>query len=180
MAMTRAIPLSFSAFLAVAVSLGPVACDSLTAPPEPITMDTTTAATAAATASAAPKASASAAPTAPTPPPNPNAKITSTDLVVGKGAEAKVGDTVSVHYTGTLNDGTKFDSSKDRNQPFTFTIGRGMVIKGWDQGVPGMKVGGKRKLVIPPELAYGPRAMGKIPANSTLNFEIELLDIKKQ
>jgi hypothetical protein len=103
-----------------------------------------------------------------------------TDLKVGTGAEAKTGDTVKVHYTGTLTDGTKFDSSLDRNEPFEFTLGKHMVIDGWDQGVPGMKVGGKRKLVIPGDMAYGP--MGhppKIPPNATLVFEIELLDVKK-
>jgi FKBP-type peptidyl-prolyl cis-trans isomerase len=101
------------------------------------------------------------------------------DLKVGDGAEAKKGDTVSVHYTGTLKDGTKFDSSLDRGQPFSFTLGAGMVIKGWDEGVAGMKVGGKRKLIIPAELAYGNQAKGKIPANSELTFEVELLKVGK-
>jgi FKBP-type peptidyl-prolyl cis-trans isomerase len=101
------------------------------------------------------------------------------DLVVGTGAEAKVGDTVSAHYTGTLEDGTKFDSSLDRNQPFEFTIGAGQVIKGWDEGVVGMKVGGTRKLTIPPDLAYGDQGAGSIiPPNATLIFEIQLLEIK--
>jgi peptidylprolyl isomerase len=101
------------------------------------------------------------------------------DVVVGTGAEAVVGKSVTVHYTGTLQDGTKFDSSVDRNQPFTFTLGAGEVIPGWDEGVAGMKVGGKRKLVIPPELAYG--AQGRppvIPPNATLNFDVELLEVK--
>ncbi len=101
-----------------------------------------------------------------------------TDEVVGTGAEAVAGKHVTVNYLGTLTDGTKFDSSYDRNQPFDFDLGAGQVIKGWDQGVAGMKVGGKRKLVIPPELGYGSQAAGSIPPNSTLVFEVELLDVK--
>jgi len=100
------------------------------------------------------------------------------DEVVGTGAEAKPGDRVSVHYTGWLTDGTKFDSSKDRGTPFAFSLGAGEVIQGWDQGVAGMKVGGKRKLTIPSELGYGARgAGGVIPPNATLIFDVELLDI---
>lgn len=100
------------------------------------------------------------------------------DQVVGTGAEAGSGNTVTVHYTGWLTDGTKFDSSVDRNQPFRFLLGVGQVIAGWDQGVPGMKVGGKRKLTIPPELGYGARgAGGVIPPNATLVFEVELLGV---
>ncbi len=100
-----------------------------------------------------------------------------TDVVVGTGPEARSGQTVAVHYTGTLADGTKFDSSKDRGQPFSFTLGTGQVIKGWDQGIVGMKVGGTRTLVIPPALGYGDRGTGPIPPNATLNFEVELLAI---
>jgi FKBP-type peptidyl-prolyl cis-trans isomerase len=99
------------------------------------------------------------------------------DLVVGTGATAAVGDTVTVHYVGTFTNGTKFDSSYDRNQPYPFRIGAGQVIAGWDQGVPGMKVGGKRRLTIPPDLAYGSQGRGAIPPNATLVFEIDLLSI---
>ena len=102
------------------------------------------------------------------------------DHVVGTGDIPGQGDVVVAHYTGTLLDGSKFDSSVDRGKPFEFPLGMGRVIKGWDEGFSTMKVGGKRKLVIPSELGYGSRAMGdKIPANSTLVFEVELLDIKK-
>jgi peptidylprolyl isomerase/FKBP-type peptidyl-prolyl cis-trans isomerase FkpA len=101
------------------------------------------------------------------------------DTKVGDGAEAKAGQRVSVHYVGTLTDGKKFDSSRDRGQPFKFNLGRGEVIQGWDQGVAGMKVGGQRKLTIPPELGYGSRgAGGVIPPNATLVFEVELLGVE--
>lgn len=102
------------------------------------------------------------------------------DIVVGKGAEAVAGKTVSVHYTGTLKDGgKKFDSSVDRGVPFEFVLGTGQVIKGWDQGVAKMKVGGKRKLTIPPELGYGDHgAGGTIPGGATLVFDVELLAVK--
>jgi FKBP-type peptidyl-prolyl cis-trans isomerase FkpA len=100
------------------------------------------------------------------------------DLVTGSGPEAKAGDLVRVHYTGWLTDNTKFDSSVDRGQPFEFTLGQGGVIKGWDEGVAGMQVGGKRKLTIPPELGYGAGGAGStIPPNATLIFEVELLEI---
>jgi FKBP-type peptidyl-prolyl cis-trans isomerase FkpA len=101
------------------------------------------------------------------------------DIKVGDGQEAKTGDTVAVHYTGWLKDGTKFDSSRDRGKPLPFTLGAHEVIAGWDEGVVGMKVGGKRKLIIPPELAYGSQDKGKIPPNSELTFEVELLSIDK-
>ncbi|WP_420211168.1 FKBP-type peptidyl-prolyl cis-trans isomerase [Burkholderia aenigmatica] len=98
------------------------------------------------------------------------------DLTEGTGDVAQAGQTVSVHYTGWLTDGQKFDSSKDRNDPFAFVLDGGMVIKGWDEGVQGMKVGGVRRLTIPPQLGYGPRgAGGVIPPNATLVFEVELL-----
>ena len=101
------------------------------------------------------------------------------DITVGEGNEAAAGNTVVVHYTGWLTDGSKFDSSVDRNDPFSFRLGAGMVIRGWDEGVAGMKVGGKRKLTIPPEMGYGAHgAGGVIPPNATLVFEVELLDVK--
>jgi len=100
------------------------------------------------------------------------------DLKVGKGAKAATGDSVTVNYTGWLTDGTQFDSSIGR-APFDFTLGAHMVIPGWDTGVVGMKVGGKRKLTISPELGYGPNGMGPIPPNATLIFEVELLGVKK-
>lgn len=100
------------------------------------------------------------------------------ELLVGTGAEAKAGDRVNVHYTGWLTNGTKFDSSLDRREPFSFLLGKRMVIAGWDQGVAGMKVGGRRKLTIPPELGYGARgAGGVIPPGATLVFEVELLSL---
>ena len=101
------------------------------------------------------------------------------DLVVGTGAQPSAGQTVSVHYTGWLTDGRKFDSSVDRGQPLVFPVGRGRVIKGWDEGVGSMKVGGKRKLTIPPHLGYGAAgAGGVIPPNATLVFEVELLGVQ--
>ena len=112
-----------------------------------------------------------------------SAKITDSglkyeDLVAGDGEEAKAGQTVTVHYTGWLENGTKFDSSKDRNDPFRFKLGAGQVIRGWDEGVAGMKVGGSRKLTIPAALGYGARgAGGVIPPNATLNFDVERLAV---
>jgi FKBP-type peptidyl-prolyl cis-trans isomerase len=104
--------------------------------------------------------------------------LQSEDIVVGSGPEAVSGQPVSVHYTGTLTDGSKFDSSVDRGQPFQFQLGGGQVIRGWDEGVVGMKVGGKRRLTIPPEMAYGERGFPPvIPPNATLVFDIELLAV---
>jgi FKBP-type peptidyl-prolyl cis-trans isomerase len=129
---------------------------------------------AAPSASAAPAASSAAAGSA-------AAAVTELkkdDEKVGTGPACKAGDTVRVHYTGTLLNGTKFDSSRDRNEPFEFTLGQGMVIKGWDEGVVGMKKGGKRKLTIPSDKAYGPAGSPpKIPPNSPLVFDIELVEI---
>lgn len=100
------------------------------------------------------------------------------DIEEGTGAEAKHGDNVTVHYRGTLTNGKEFDASYNRSQPFSFPLGAGRVIKGWDQGVAGMKEGGKRKLTIPPHLGYGARgAGGAIPSNATLIFEVELLKV---
>jgi FKBP-type peptidyl-prolyl cis-trans isomerase len=102
------------------------------------------------------------------------------DIVVGSGTTAAPGNQVSVHYTGWLPSGEKFDSSLDRGQPFSFPLGAGQVIKGWDEGVAGMKVGGKRQLRMPPDLGYGSRgAGGVIPPNATLIFDVELLDVSK-
>lgn len=101
-----------------------------------------------------------------------------TDTVQGAGAEAVAGKTVTVNYVGTLENGTVFDASANHGQPFTFTLGAGKVIQGWDEGIVGMKVGGKRHLVIPPDKGYGPQAIGSIPANSTLIFDVELLSVQ--
>lgn len=124
----------------------------------------------------------SAPPVAPT---DPIASFSQIDSVQGSGPAAQPGQKVSVHYTGWLFDadaplqrGSKFDSSLDRGQPFTFTVGAGQVIRGWDEGVAGMQVGGKRTLMIPPGYGYGARAMGPLPANASLVFDVELLKIQ--
>ena len=159
-----------------------LACSRLTAPPtpEPIASDTVVTA-----ATVAPAASSAAPAPTPTPvrpaePPPSIADLKKVDVVVGKGPEAKAGDVVSVHYVGTLPDGKKFDASRDHGKPFEFPLVAGRVIKGWDLGVAGMKVGGKRKLTIPYQLAYGEEGSPPvIPPKATLLFEIELLEIKK-
>ena len=142
------------------------------------------------TASAPPPSEVQAAPAAatgvagPAPAAPAPATVTASGLAIeelakGRGPAAKAGDTVAVHYTGTLTEGTKFDSSRDRNQPFSFRLGQGQVIKGWDEGIAGMQIGGKRRLTIPADLAYGARgAGGVIPPNAVLIFEVELLDIQ--
>ena len=99
------------------------------------------------------------------------------DVVVGDGATAAAGQTLSVHYVGTFTDGTVFDSSRARGEPLVFTVGVGQVIEGWDRGIPGMRVGGTRRLTVPPSLAYGSQGRGPIPPNATLLFEVELLGI---
>ncbi len=172
------------------IGVGSTGCSKLTEPPkeEPMIHESPNAAaealeaSKAAAASAAASASAKAAePAKPAEAPPTNEKLEIKDLVVGKGTEAKAGDSVKVHYLGTLTDGKEFDGSKKRNQPFEFVLGAGNVIKGWDQGVAGMKVGGKRKLTIPPSLGYGLRGSPPvIPPSATLIFEVELLEVKKK
>ena len=126
-----------------------------------------------------PTASNTAATNTSVPPVDPNAKLEKTDVKVGTGTEtAALGDRLTVHYTGTLKDGTKFVSSVDKGKPFELTLGQNL-IEGWNQGIVGMKVGGKRKLVVPPALGYGAQDKGNIPPNSTLYFDIELLKIEK-
>lgn len=176
------------ALFGLSVSAGSVfGCSKLTEPPKQETIQTEPASAPSAEAKpanaqpsvTAKPAEAPAKPADPAPPTN--EKLGVKDVVVGKGAEAKAGDSVKVHYVGTLVDGTEFDSSKKANKPFDFDLGAGRVIKGWDQGVAGMKVGGKRKLTIPPSLGYGARgAPPVIPPNATLLFDVELLEVKKK
>ncbi len=161
--------------LAAPLALLCAGCSKLTEPVADLPIASASAAVSSLPSVAAPKPTVSAPPPAEA---DPNAKLVVKDEVVGKGAVAKAGDEVEVHYTGTLTDGTKFDSSRDRKETFKFPLGGGRVIKGWDEGVAGMKVGGKRKLTIPPNLGYGSRNMGKIPPNSTLLFDVELIGVK--
>lgn len=110
---------------------------------------------------------------------NTNTPVQIRDVVMGEGEAAIAGDKLTVHYVGRLTDSRVFDSSRDQNTPFSFVLGVGQVIRGWDEGLAGMRVGGKREIVIPPEYAYGSRGIGAIPPNSTLIFEVELLGIEK-
>lgn len=129
-------------------------------------------------AAPAPVTTAAAAPEAAGSAPKAVTSLVKEDLKPGKGTAAKTGDTVRVHYTGTLLDGKKFDSSRDRNEPFEFTLGKGMVIKGWDDGIVGMKPGGQRKLTIPSDMAYGKRGSPPvIPPDATLIFDVELIEV---
>ena len=162
--------LGWSFFLALA------ACSKLTSPPAPEPIASDTPVTMASSSAAHPVMTAPQAQREP--PPAGGADVKIEDVVVGKGAEVKPGDTVSVHYTGTLLDGTKFDSSRSRGTPIVVRIGVGQVIKGWDEGIVGMRVGQVRVLKIPPDLAYGRAGSPPvIPPNATLVFEIELLDV---
>ncbi len=158
-----------------ALALSIASCSKLTQPPapEPIASDTpVTMASASAPHTIQPAPSQQAA--------GAQGELKIEDIVMGKGPEVHNGDTVTIHYTGTLLDGTKFDSSHDHpgNQPLVSQI-PGSLIQGWNRGIPGMKVGGKRKLTIPPSLGYGAQAKGKIPPNSTLLFDVELIDLKQ-
>ncbi len=185
--LKRGSVVAVSALFFVAAAGLSTACAKLTEPPKEEAIQSEPANSAGTTAATAqPSAQPSAAPTpkpaetAP-PPPATDEKLGVKDLTVGKGAEAKAGDTVKVHYVGTLTDGKEFDSSRKHNEPFTFELGAGRVIKGWDQGVAGMKVGGKRRLTVPPSLGYGARGFPPvIPPNSTLLFDVELLEVKKK
>jgi FKBP-type peptidyl-prolyl cis-trans isomerase FkpA len=167
-------------------AMGMGGCSKFTEPPRPEPVQgepTTQAATVEQPRKPEPSAAApTPTPTPQQPPPDPDAKLVIKDIVVGKGAEAKAGDPVKVHYVGTLLNGTEFDASKKHGDtPFQFELGKGRVIKGWDEGVAGMKEGGKRKLTIPPHLGYGARGAGdKIPPNSTLVFEVELVEVVKK
>jgi peptidylprolyl isomerase len=173
------------AVLLLTLSIALAACggDSSSTSPTSASSKPTTGATVTAgtpTAAKTPQATAPATP----PPLSGQAATTSSglkyiDIVEGTGASPQLGQTVVVNYTGWLEaDGKKFDSSVDRGQPFSFTIGKGQVIKGWDEGLSTMKVGAKRRLIIPPDLGYGAKANGPIPANATLIFDVELLQVK--
>ena len=174
----------FASVLALALGLGSIGCSKLTAPQEEEPVTVTKEPTAAAEKPAANPHGDNPhgeKPKDPEKPKEPEKPLEKKDLTVGKGPEAKAGDFISVHYVGTLTDGKEFDASRKHGKPFDFQLGQGNVIKGWDEGVKGMKPGGKRKLVIPPSMAYGDRgAPPVIPPGATLVFEVELLEIKKK
>jgi FKBP-type peptidyl-prolyl cis-trans isomerase len=156
--------------LLVLVPVLAIACQKRVPEPTPAPIAETSELAASASVAAAAEAAPSAAPSV--------TELKKEELAPGTGPACKTGETVRVHYTGTLLDGTKFDSSRDRNEPFQFTLGQGMVIKGWDEGVVGMKKGGKRKLTIPADKAYGKAGHPPaIPPNSPLVFDVELVEI---
>src|SRR5262249_29361745 len=178
---TRMSKQSLALALALAIGLG--ACKQSTSKTSSESGQSTTTTTTATTTPAAAAQKPAAAPALPGDPGSGQVhKLASglqyDDLKSGTGKMAEPGMNVSVHYTGWLLDGTKFDSSVDRGQPFKFQLGGGQVIQGWDEGVKGMRIGGKRKLTIPPDLGYGPRGTGPIPPNATLVFDVELLDVQ--
>jgi len=170
-------------FALVFCALGMAACSILTAPPAPEAIQGAMPVASAAPRDVPPLGSQAASQVAvqkqPAPPPSPAGKLEITDVTVGKGPEVKNGDTISVHYTGKLADGSKVDSSIDRKTPLEVTLGSGGLIKGFEQGLLGMRAGGHRTLTIPPELGYGTEgSMPKIPPNATLTFDLELLSIR--
>jgi FKBP-type peptidyl-prolyl cis-trans isomerase len=169
-------------FFVLAATLMIAGCQNLTAPPDQITAEQPQAAARTQRPSSASSAGANNPHNphaAPPPPADPNAKLEIVEVAPGKGGDAaKNGDRVAVHYTGKLANGTEFDSSLKRNKPFEFVLGKGQVIKGWDQGIAGMKAGQKRKLIIPPALGYGESGSPPvIPPNATLHFDVELVSI---
>ena len=172
--------MAHSRFALVFCALGMAACSILTAPPAPEAIQGDTPVASAAPRNVPPLGSQAASQVAvQQPPPGPPGKLEIKEVTVGKGPEVKNGDTISVHYTGTLKDGSKFDSSRDSNRTFSFKVGAGQVIAGFDMAVTGMKVGGRRKVTIPPELGYGSAGAGRdIPPNATLVFDIEVISVR--
>ena len=173
--MKRSLPFSLIAVTCVVL----VGCDRCSKKADPAATTAAIDQPAATDPATAAQTEGASAPAAAAPAAEGPAELEKTDIKEGTGAEAQKGKKVSVFYTGSLLNGTVFDSSKDRSSPFSFVLGTGSVIAGWDQGIEGMKEGGKRKLVIPAKLAYGERAVGGvIPPNSTLVFEIELIKVE--